>query len=318
MLLSIVVPCYNEQEALPFFYKEICRVAEEMKASHGAEFEFIFVDDGSKDNTLAIARDLHQKDARVRYISFSRNFGKEAGILAGLEAAKGDYVAMMDADLQDPPALLPQMLDALLEEDYDCAATRRTNRKGEPPIRSFFARMFYKIINRLSDADIVDGARDYRLMRRRMVDAILALPEYNRFSKGIFGWVGFKTKWLEYVNVERVAGETKWSFWKLFLYSLEGIVAFTTAPLALASLVGIIFCVLAFVMIVFIIVRTLLFGDPTSGWPSLVCIIFLCSGVQLFCMGVLGQYLAKTYMEVKRRPVYIVRETEADENTHRF
>ena len=313
MLLSIVVPCYNEQEALPYFYKEICRVAEEMKASHGADFEFIFVDDGSKDKTLAIARELHKKDPRVRYISFSRNFGKEAGILAGLEAAKGDYVAMMDADLQDPPALLPQMLDALLEEDYDCAATRRTNRKGEPPIRSFFARMFYKIINRLSDADIVDGARDYRLMRRRMVDAILALPEYNRFSKGIFGWVGFKTKWLEYVNVERVAGETKWSFWKLFLYSLEGIVAFTTAPLALASLIGIIFCVLAFVMILFIIVRTLLFGDPTSGWPSLVCIIFLCSGVQLFCMGVLGQYLAKTYMEVKHRPVYIVRETEQDE-----
>ncbi|WP_419509373.1 glycosyltransferase family 2 protein [Candidatus Allofournierella excrementavium] len=313
MLLSIVVPCYNEQEALPYFYKEICRVAEEMKSSHGADFEFIFVDDGSKDKTLSIARELHKQDERVRYISFSRNFGKEAGILAGLEAAKGDYVAMMDADLQDPPALLPQMLDALLEEDYDCAATRRTNRKGEPPIRSFFARMFYKIINRLSDADIVDGARDYRLMRRRMVDAILALPEYNRFSKGIFGWVGFKTKWLEYVNVERVAGETKWSFWKLFLYSLEGIVAFTTAPLALASLIGIIFCVLAFVMILFIIVRTLLFGDPTSGWPSLVCIIFLCSGVQLFCMGVLGQYLAKTYMEVKRRPVYIVRETEQDE-----
>lgn len=313
MLLSIVVPCYNEQEALPYFYKEICRVAEEMKSSHGADFEFIFVDDGSKDKTLSIARELHKQDERVRYISFSRNFGKEAGILAGLEAAKGDYVAMMDADLQDPPALLPRMLDALLEEDYDCAATRRTNRKGEPPIRSFFARMFYKIINRLSDADIVDGARDYRLMRRRMVDAILALPEYNRFSKGIFGWVGFKTKWLEYVNVERVAGETKWSFWKLFLYSLEGIVAFTTAPLALASLIGIIFCVLAFVMILFIIVRTLLFGDPTSGWPSLVCIIFLCSGVQLFCMGVLGQYLAKTYMEVKRRPVYIVRETEQDE-----
>ena len=313
MLLSMVVPCYNEQEALPYFYEEICRVAGEMKASHGAEFEFIFVDDGSRDNTLAIARELHKKDPRVRYISFSRNFGKEAGILAGLKAAKGDYVAMMDADLQDPPALLPQMLDALLEEDYDCAATRRTNRKGEPPIRSFFARMFYKIINRLSDADIVDGARDYRLMRRRMVDAILALPEYNRFSKGIFGWVGFKTKWLEYVNVERVAGETKWSFWKLFLYSLEGIVAFTTAPLALASLVGIAFCALAFVMIVFIIVRTLLFGDPTSGWPSMVCIIFLCSGVQLFCMGVLGQYLAKTYMEVKRRPVYIVRETERDE-----
>ncbi|WP_394965608.1 glycosyltransferase family 2 protein [Candidatus Allofournierella excrementigallinarum] len=313
MLLSIVVPCYNEQEALPYFYEEICRVAGEMKTSHGAEFEFIFVDDGSRDGTLAIARRLHRQDKRVRYISFSRNFGKEAGILAGLKAAKGDYVAMMDADLQDPPALLPRMLDALLQEDYDCAATRRTNRKGEPPIRSFFARMFYKIINRLSDADIVDGARDYRLMRRRMVDAILALPEYNRFSKGIFGWVGFKTKWLEYVNVERVAGETKWSFWKLFLYSLEGIVAFTTAPLALASLVGIAFCALAFVMIVFIIVRTMLFGDPTSGWPSMVCIIFLCSGVQLFCMGVLGQYLAKTYMEVKRRPVYIVRETERDE-----
>ena len=287
MLLSIVVPCYNEQEALPFFYKEISRVADEMKASHGAEFEFIFVDDGSRDDTLAIARRLHGQDARVRYISFSRNFGKEAGILAGLEAAKGDYVAMMDADLQDPPALLPQMLDALLAEDYDCAATRRTTRQGEPPIRSFFARLFYKIINKMSDADIVDGARDYRLMRRRMVNAILALPEYNRFSKGIFGWVGFKTKWLEYVNVERVAGETKWSFWKLFLYSLEGITAFTTAPLALASLMGIFFCVLAFVMIVFIIVRTLLFGDPTSGWPSLVCIVFLCSGVQLFCIGVL-------------------------------
>ncbi len=313
MLLSIVVPCYNEQEALPFFYKEISRVADEMKASHGAEFEFIFVDDGSRDDTLAIARRLHGQDARVRYISFSRNFGKEAGILAGLEAAKGDYVAMMDADLQDPPALLPQMLDALLAEDYDCAATRRTTRQGEPPIRSFFARLFYKIINKMSDADIVDGARDYRLMRRRMVNAILALPEYNRFSKGIFGWVGFKTKWLEYVNVERVAGETKWSFWKLFLYSLEGITAFTTAPLALASLMGIFFCVLAFVMIVFIIVRTLLFGDPTSGWPSLVCIVFLCSGVQLFCIGVLGQYLAKTYMEVKRRPVYIVRETEEDD-----
>ena len=308
-LISVVVPCYNEQESLPLFYKEICRVAEGMPA---VDFEFLFVNDGSKDDTLAIAKQLAETDSRVKYISFSRNFGKEAGILAGLEAAKGDYVAMMDADLQDPPALLPQMLDALLEEDYDCAATRRTNRKGEPPIRSFFARMFYKIINRLSDADIVDGARDYRLMRRRMVDAILALPEYNRFSKGIFGWVGFKTRWLDYVNVERVAGETKWSFWKLFLYSLEGIVAFTTAPLALASLVGIIFCVLAFVMILFIIVRTLLFGDPTSGWPSLVCIIFLCSGVQLFCMGVLGQYLAKTYMEVKHRPVYIVRETEAD------
>lgn len=312
MLLSIVVPCYNEQEALPLFYKEISRVAAQMQQSHRADFEFIFVDDGSRDSTLAVIRQLHRQDARVRYISFSRNFGKEAGILAGLQAAKGDYVAMMDADLQDPPALLPQMLDALQNEDYDCAATRRTTRKGEPPIRSFFARMFYKIINKMSDADIVDGARDYRLMRRRMVDAILAMPEYNRFSKGIFGWVGFRTKWLEYENVERVAGETKWSFWKLFRYSLEGIVAFSTAPLALASLMGILFCVLAFAMILFIIARTLLFGDPTSGWPSMVCIIFLCSGVQLFCMGVLGQYLAKTYMEVKRRPAYIVRETEQD------
>ena len=229
-VLYIVIPCYNEQEALPLFYTEITRVAAGMQASHGAAFEFIFVDDGSKDDTLKIARELHEKDPRVRYISFSRNFGKEAGILAGLQAAKGEYVAMMDADLQDPPALLPQMLDALLHEDYDCAATRRTNRKGEPPIRSFFARMFYKLINKMSDADIVDGARDYRLMRRRMVDAILSMPEYNRFSKGIFGWVGFKTKWLEYVNVERVAGETKWNFWQLLVYSLDGITAFSTAP----------------------------------------------------------------------------------------
>lgn len=311
MLLSIVVPCYNEQEALPLFYNEIARVAAEMGESHGAEFEFIFVDDGSTDGTLAAARRLHEQDARVRYISFSRNFGKEAGILAGLQAAKGDYVAMLDADLQDPPALLPEMLDALLHEDYDCAATRRTTRKGEPPIRSFFARMFYKLINKMSDADIVDGARDYRLMRRRMVDAVLSMPEYNRFSKGIFGWVGFKTKWLEYVNVERVAGETKWSFWKLFRYSLEGIIGFSTAPLALASLLGMFFCLLAFVGIVFIIVRSFFWNDPTSGWQSLACIILLCSGAQLFCIGVLGQYLAKTYMEVKHRPIYIVRETEA-------
>ena len=312
MLLSIVVPCYNEQEALPFFYKEICRVAEEMKASHGAEFEFIFVDDGSKDNTLAIARDLHQKDARVRYISFSRNFGKEAGILAGLEAAKGDYVAMMDADLQDPPALLPQMLDALLQEDYDCAATRRTTRKGEPPIRSFFARMFYRIINRLSDADIVDGARDYRLMCRRMVDAILALPEYNRFSKGIFGWVGFKTRWLDYVNVERVAGETKWSFWKLLLYSIDGIVAFSTVPLSIAAVMGVLFCLVAFVMVVFVFMRALVWGDPVSGWPSTICIILAVGGIQLFCMGIMGQYLAKMFMEVKHRPIYIVKESNVD------
>lgn len=312
MRISIVVPCYNEQESLPLFYQEITRVADEMHRNYGAEFEFIFVDDGSRDNTLDVVRNLHQQDQRVRYISFSRNFGKEAGILAGLQAAKGDYVAMMDADLQDPPEMLPQMLDALIYDDFDCAATRRTTRKGEPPIRSFFARMFYKLINKMSDADIVDGARDYRLMRRRMVDAILSMPEYNRFSKGIFGWVGFRTKWIEYENVERVAGETKWNFWKLFLYSLEGIIGFSTAPLALASLMGIFFCILAFVMIVIIVVRTLLFGDPTSGWPSSICVIFLCSGIQLFCIGVLGQYLAKTYLETKHRPIYIVRETEKE------
>lgn len=312
MLLSIVVPCYNEQEALPLFYQEITRVADEMKKSHSVDFEFIFVDDGSKDNTLAVAKELHNEDPRVRYISFSRNFGKEAGILAGLKAAKGDYVGLMDADLQDPPSLLPEMLNSLLDENYDCVATRRTNREGEPPIRSFFARIFYKIINKISDADIVDGARDYRLMCRKMVDAILSMPEYNRFSKGIFGWVGFKTKWLEYVNVERVAGETKWSFWKLFLYSLEGIIGFSTLPLAIASILGIALCLLAFVGIAFVIIRSFYWHDPTAGWQSLVCIILLCSGVQLFCIGVMGQYLAKTYMEVKRRPVYIVRETEED------
>ena len=310
MLLSIVVPCYNEQEALPYFYKEICRVAEEMKASHGADFEFIFVDDGSKDKTLSIARELHKQDARVRYISFSRNFGKEAGILAGLEASKGDYVAMMDADLQDPPALLPQMLDALLEEDYDCAATRRTNRKGEPPIRSFFARMFYKIINRLSDADIVDGARDYRLMRRRMVDAILALPEYNRFSKGIFGWVGFKTKWIPYVSRDRAAGTSKWNFTKLLHYSIDGMMAFSTKPLAFSSILGVICCVIAIIMLLVTVIKTLIFGNPVAGYPTIVSLILLVGGLLMFFIGMLGQYLAKTYMEAKHRPVYIVRETE--------
>ena len=310
MLLSIVVPCYNEQEALPFFYKEICRVAGEMKASHGADFEFIFVDDGSKDDTLSIARGLRRQDKRVRYISFSRNFGKEAGILAGLEAARGDYVAMMDADLQDPPALLPELYRAVTEQDYDCAATRRVTRAGEPPIRSFFARCFYKIINRISDADIVDGARDYRLMRRAMVDAILSVREYNRFSKGIFGWVGFRTKWVPYENVERAAGETKWSFWKLFRYSLEGIIAFSTMPLAIASVLGFLCCLAAFGYLAVVLVRTLAFGDPVSGWPSLMCVILFLGGLQLLCIGILGQYLARTYLEAKRRPVYLVRETE--------
>ena len=312
MLISLVVPCYNEEESLPLFYKEAARVAGEMRASHGAEFEFIFVDDGSKDGTLAVARRLHEADSRVRYVSFSRNFGKEAGIYAGLQAAKGDYVAMLDADLQDPPALLPAMLDALRTGEYDCAATRRTTRKGEPPIRSFFARMFYRIINRMSKTEIVDGARDSRLMTRPMVDAVLRVTEYNRFSKGIFGWVGFRTKWFEYENVERVAGQTKWNFWKLFLYSLEGIVGFSTAPLAIAALAGVLFCLAAFVGILFILIRYALgWQDPVAGWQSLACIILLCSGVQLFCTGILGEYLAKTYLEVKRRPLYIVKETEA-------
>ncbi len=307
--ISIVVPCYNEQESLPLFYKEITKVAEEMKK---VKFEFIFINDGSKDNTLNSLRDLSKKDKRVRYVSFSRNFGKEAAIYAGLKNSTGDFVAVMDADLQDPPALLPEMYQAIVDEGYDSVATRRVTRKGEPPIRSFFARLFYKLINKISNADIVDGARDYRLMTRQMVEAILSMQEYNRFSKGIFGWVGFNTKWIAYENVERVAGETKWSFWKLFLYSIEGIVAFSTLPLTIASILGIIFCFIAFVMILFIIIRTLIFGDPTSGWPSLVCIIFLVSGVQLFCMGIIGQYLSKTYLETKKRPIYIVKETEKD------
>lgn len=305
--ISIVVPCYNEEAALPLFYQEITRVAGEMD---DVDFEFVFIDDGSKDNTLPELRRLAAADSRVRFVSFSRNFGKEAGMLAGLEAATGDFVALMDADLQDPPSLLPELYRAVTEEGYDCAATRRTTREGEPPIRSFFARMFYKIINKISDADIVDGARDYRLMRRRVVDAILSMREYNRFSKGIFGWVGFKTKWVPFVNVERVAGETKWSFWKLFLYSLEGIVAFSTVPLALASVLGVLLCLAAFVFIVIVLVKTLAFGDPVGGWPSMMCVILFLGGVQLLCIGILGQYLSKTYLETKRRPVYLVRETE--------
>lgn len=305
--ISIIVPCYNEQESLPLFYEEIIRVAKEMKK---VDFEFLFVNDGSKDATLDILRNLSEIDSRVRYISFSRNFGKEAAMYAGFENATGDYVAVMDADLQDPPALLNEMYTYIKEEGYDSVATRRVSRVGEPPIRSFFARMFYKIINKISKADIVDGARDYRLMTRQMVDSILSMQEYNRFSKGIFGWVGFNTKWLAYENVERVAGETKWSFWKLFLYSLEGIIAFSTVPLTIASVFGVLFCFIAFLMIIFIVVKTLVFGDPTSGWPSLACIMFLVSGVQLFCMGIIGSYLSKTYLETKKRPIYIVKETE--------
>ena len=305
--ISIIVPCYNEQEALPLFYAEITRVAEQMAP---LTFEFVFIDDGSSDGTLSTLRSLAAQDKRLRFVSFSRNFGKEAAILAGLEAAEGAYIATMDADLQDPPALLPQLYRAVTEEGYDCAATRRTSREGEPPIRSFFARMFYKLINKISDADIVDGARDYRLMRRRMVEAVLSMREYNRFSKGIFGWVGFQTKWVPFTNVERAAGETKWSFWKLFLYSLEGIVAFSTAPLAIASVLGALLCAAAFLFIAVVILKTFLFGDPVSGWPSMMCVILFLGGIQLFCAGISGQYLAKTYLETKKRPVYLVRETE--------
>ena len=307
--LTMVVPAYNEEEALPIFYAEASRVEKELP---GVEIEYLFIDDGSSDGTLEVLRDLHKKDARVRYVSFSRNFGKEAAIYAGLQNATGDYVAILDADLQDPPALLPEMLQAIEEEGYDCVGSRRVTRKGEPPIRSFFARMFYRIMNKISSADIVDGARDFQLMNRKVVKAILSMGEYNRFSKGIFGWVGFRKKWLEYENIERSAGETKWSFWKLFLYALDGIVAFSTAPLVIASVMGMVFCLVAFIAIIFIIVRTLIFGDPTSGWPSMVCIIIFIAGVQLLCMGILGQYMAKTYLETKKRPLYLVEETEED------
>ncbi len=305
--ISIIVPCYNEEEALPIFYKHINRVFEEMKK---IDFELLLINDGSHDKTLEVARKLAQEDKRVRYLSFSRNFGKEAAMFAGLEHATGDYVAIMDADLQDPPELLPEMYDAIQNEGYDCVGTRRVTRKGEPPIRSFFARCFYKLINKMSKVEMVDGARDFRLMTRQMVDSILSMKEYNRYSKGLFSFVGFNTKWLEYENIKRVAGETKWSFWKLLLYALDGIIAFSTVPLAIAVIIGILFCIVSFIMIVIIIVRTLIWNDPTSGWPSLVCIMFFLSGIQLFCMGVMGAYLSKTYLETKKRPIYIVKETE--------
>ena len=305
-LLSVIVPSYNEEENIFDFYEELMKNAP-FFPSRELEVEVIYIDDGSKDKTAEKVKELAARDARVHLVSFSRNFGKEAAIYAGLKKAKGDYSVLMDCDLQDPPALLPDMF-RYIDEGFDSVATRRVSRKGEPPIRSLFARMFYRIMNKISKTEIVDGARDYRLMKRQVVDAILAMAEYNRFTKGIFGWVGYETKWLEYENVERKKGETKWSFWKLFLYSLDGITAFSTVPLAVASFMGVLFCGLAFLMIVFTIVRKLIFGDPTSGWPSLVCIILLCSGVQLFCLGIVGQYLSKTYMEVKKRPIYLVKE----------
>ena len=305
-LLSAIVPCYNEEENVPYFYEEFMK-NEDFFKKHELEFELWYIDDGSRDKTAEEVKKLILKDKRVHLLSFSRNFGKEAALYAGLEKASGDYVACMDADLQDPPSLLPEMF-GYLWQGYDTVATRRVTRKGEPLIRSFFARMFYKLMNKISETEIVDGARDFRLMTRQVVDALLSMKEYNRFTKGIFGWVGYRTKWIEFENVERKKGETKWSFWKLFMYSMEGITSFSTAPLAFAAFMGVLFCLFSFGLIIFTIVRKALFGDPTSGWPSLVCIISLVSGVQLFCLGIVGEYLAKTYMEVKNRPIYLVKE----------
>ncbi|WP_049533018.1 glycosyltransferase family 2 protein [Streptococcus anginosus] len=305
MTISIIVPCFNEEESLQLFYAEM----EKIKFQLNDHFEYIFVNDGSKDRTLAILRELNQKNNSVRYLSFSRNFGKEAALYAGLKRATGDLVTVMDADLQDPPELLLTMKSMLEKNpDLDCVGTRRTTRDGEPPIRSFFAKMFYKLINKISQVEMVDGARDFRLMRRQMVDAILEVSEYNRFSKGIFAWVGFRTEYLEYKNVERVAGKTSWSFWQLLNYSLEGIINFSDAPLTIAFLGGVAACLLAFFLIMIVIVRTLIFGDPTSGWPSMVSIILFLGGFQLLTIGILGKYIGKIFMETKKRPIYVIKE----------
>lgn len=305
MTISIIIPCFNEEESLPLFYAEMEKIKQQIKE----EFEYIFVNDGSKDRTLQVLRDLNQTDRNVHYLSFSRNFGKEAALYAGLQHATGDYVTVMDADLQDPPALLIQMKNMLDENaELDCVGTRRTTREGEPLIRSFFAKMFYKLINKISQVEMVDGARDFRLMRRQMVDAVLEVSEYNRFSKGIFAWVGFKTEYLEYKNVERVAGQTSWNFWQLFNYSLEGIINFSDAPLTIAFVGGVVACLLAFFLIIIVIIRTLIFGDPTSGWPSMISIILFLGGFQLLTIGILGKYIGKIFMETKKRPVYIIKE----------
>jgi glycosyltransferase involved in cell wall biosynthesis len=306
MLISLIVPCFNEGLSIPIFYKELCKVTNELP---NYEFEFLFIDDGSSDNTLDVLCDYAQKDERVTYISFSRNFGKEAAMYAGFCNSKGDYVAVMDADMQDPPSLLPKMIQILESGEYDSVATRRVTRDGEPPLRSFFARVFYRIINKVSDADIVDGARDFRLMKREMVDVIIKMSEYNRFSKGIFGWIGFRTYWLPYRNIERVAGETKWNFWKLFKYSIDGIINYSQTPLTIASWSGVFCTIISCIMIIFIVVRKLLFGDPVAGWASIVCVILFVSGIQLFCVGIMGQYIAKIYLETKKRPHYIVSKT---------
>ncbi len=306
--VSIVVPCYNEEESLPIFYKTIHEITEELKSK--VSFEFILVDDGSQDKTLSLLKELAKKDKRVRYISFSRNFGKEAAMLAGLEHAEGDYITIMDADLQDPPSLLKEMIETLESGEYDCVATKSTNRKGYSFLRKTFTKWFYSIISKLSNIELVPGARDFRLMTRQMVNAIISMKEYNRYSKGLFSFVGFKTKWIDFEIEERVAGTTKWNFWKLFSYAVEGIVAFSTTPLVFAALVGLIFCLISFILIVVIIAKTLIWGDPVGGWPSMTCIMFFVGGIQLFCTGIIGEYLAKAYLETKKRPIYIIRETE--------
>lgn len=307
-MISLIVPCFNEQEALPVFYKEIKKILTAM----GCPYEILFVNDGSKDRTLEIIKELANGDASVKYLSFSRNFGKEAAMYAGFCNACGDYVAVMDADMQDPPSLLPEMVKILDTGEYDSVATCRLNRAGEPLIRSFFARGFYKIINCISEADIVEGARDFRLMKRNMVDAIISMGEYNRFSKGIFGWLGFQTFWLPYDNVERVAGETKWSFWKLFKYAVDGIINFSQAPLSIASWGGVLMTFFSFIMLLVIVIRRLALGDPVAGWASTICIIIFIGGIQLFCLGIMGQYIAKIYLETKHRPHYIISETNVN------
>jgi glucosyltransferase len=304
--LSLVVPCYNEETVLLRFYDDAIKICE----SINKPFEMVFIDDGSKDDTLKTLRQMAHNDIRVHYISFSRNFGKEAAMLAGLQAARGTYTVVLDADGQDPPSLIPQMLEAVASGEYDCAGTRRINRIGEPPVRSFFARRFYRLMGKITDIDIVDGARDFRLMNRKYMDALLALPERNRFSKGIFPWIGFNTKWFEYENIARKAGRTKWSFWKLMAYSLDGITAFSSKPVAIVSVLGIVFFIIALAVIIFVIIRKLAYGDPVAGWASTICIILFCSGIQLFTMGILGQYIAKTYTETKQRPHYIIREAQ--------
>lgn len=310
-LISIVVPCYNEEPTLNILYEELNKVTATM-SEYG--FEYIFINDGSKDKTLDILKEMAQKDIRVKYVSFSRNFGKEAALLAGLKNAKGDFVVTMDADMQDPPSLLPEMVSYVVSGEYDNAATRRVSRKGEPIIRSFFARMFYRVMRRITDIEIMDGARDYRVMNRPMVDSIIALQEYNRFSKGIFSWVGFETKWIEFENVERSAGETKWSFWKLLRYSIEGMVSFSDAPINIASWLGLIMTGVSVIALIFLFLRALIFGDPVAGWPSLACIMTFIAGIQLFVMGMMGQYISKTYMEVKNRPHYIVKDSNVEDS----